>query len=54
VQAPVMFVWVSLGSPDNPPDRLRVESCHDCGSLVRTDTFDRHGRWHARSANKPA
>jgi hypothetical protein len=43
-----VFLWASIGTQDNPPDRLQVESCHDCSALVPVERFDRHGQWHAQ------
>lgn len=42
-----LYVWVSVGEPSRPPERVRVECCHDCASLIPTGSFDVHGRWHA-------
>lgn len=47
-QPPPMFVWVAFGHPDNPPDRIKVESCRDCFALIPAANFDEHGQFHAR------
>ncbi len=44
--APVLFLWVAVDSPNTPPSRLKVESCVTCGALVPAVRFDAHGRWH--------
>jgi len=43
-----LYVWAAVGTPDNPPDRIKVEVCLTCAALVPTERFDRHGQWHAR------
>lgn len=43
---PVLFVWAGIGSPDAVPDRIKVETCTECGGLVRTDKADQHGTFH--------
>lgn len=45
---PPMFIWVTLGYSDNPPDPIKVEVCGDCLALIRANDFDAHGRFHAR------
>jgi hypothetical protein len=41
-----MQLWATIGSVDNPPDRLDVMNCEHCGCLIEIDRADRHSRWH--------
>lgn len=41
-----MFVSASVGEPDNPPERIKVEVCKDCSAIVPVATFDTHGQHH--------
>ncbi|MGH3549730.1 MAG: hypothetical protein ACRDQU_16820 [Pseudonocardiaceae bacterium] len=43
------YLWVAIGSPDQPPRRILVESCVTCAALVPVSRFDVHGLWHART-----
>ena len=47
---PVVYLWVSIGDRGQPPSRVQVETCIDCGCLVRVDRFHRHGLWHRNLA----
>jgi hypothetical protein len=41
-----VYLWASLGAPDDPPRRVQVETCTTCAALVPLVEFDRHGHWH--------
>lgn len=43
-----IYLWVAIGTKDNPPDRLRVVVCEHCATLVTVERADRHARWHRR------
>jgi hypothetical protein len=45
-----VFLWASVGSPDDSPSRVEVASCGTCSALVPVAGLDEHLAWHKEVA----